>query len=777
MVEIFKQLLSSDFTPHGFCYLWDPRIVWLHVISDALITLSYYCIPVVLIYFIRKNRDLPFNRIFWMFGTFILACGTTHLMEIWNVWHGSYLLAGVIKAITATVSVLTAAMLIPMVPMVISLPSRMHLEEVNRKLEREIAERNLIDAVSEAPLRRRVTVGFVVAVLLTVFMGFLTWRTRQLASNESDLATHTYGVMDGIELTSKRVTEVETSARTFALTGQDPLLAHYERAKGAVAPDLDALRHLMAGNSNQQRRLDVLEMQVRAALEFAESLVAKRRQLQEFPAASEILETEKLMYAVRTTGQEMKAEEMQLLSQHTQKTQAGRRLTNFIIVLGIFVGAGCLALAKNAVNREIGVSARARAQINTLNAELEQRVEQRTGALQSEIAERKRAEEALRDSLAASEQVLKELADQKFALDQHAIVAVTDVQGTITYVNDKFCAISQYSEDELLGRNHRILNSGQHPKEFFQQMYHTIANGKVWHGEIKNRAKDGSIYWVDTTIVPFLTSEGKPRQYVAIRADITERKQAEEVRERLAAVVESSDDAIIGKTLEGTITAWNRGAEKLFGYSSSEAVGKPIRILMPPERANEEPDILARIGRGESTEHFETVRVRKDGTYVDVSVTISPIKNSSGMIVGASKIARDITERRRAEEAVRVSLATSEAALKELADQKFALDQHAIVAVTDVQGTIAYVNEKFCSISKYSRDELIGHNHRILNSGHHPKEFFQQMYHTLARRNQEPRQGRINLLGGYDHRPDLEHRGQTAPVCSHPRRHHGAQAG
>src|SRR5271170_427782 len=118
-------------------------IVWLHVISDGLITLSYYCIPVVLIYFIRKNRDIPFNRIFWMFGTFILACGTTHLMEIWNVWHASYLLAGVIKAMTAAVSVLTAAMLIPLVPKVISLPERAYLQEVNRNLEREIAERKL----------------------------------------------------------------------------------------------------------------------------------------------------------------------------------------------------------------------------------------------------------------------------------------------------------------------------------------------------------------------------------------------------------------------------------------------------------------------------------------------------------------------------------------------------------------------------------------------------------------------------------------------------------
>src|SRR5580704_4467200 len=154
--------MPQDFMPHGYCFLWDPLVLWLNVISDSLITLSYYCIPVVLIYFIRKNRDVPFNRIFWMFGGFILACGTTHVMEIWNVWHGSYALAGMIKAFTAGISVLTAAMLVPLVPKVISVPERLHLVEINRTLEAEIAERKRFDVPVDAPLRHKVAVGFIV---------------------------------------------------------------------------------------------------------------------------------------------------------------------------------------------------------------------------------------------------------------------------------------------------------------------------------------------------------------------------------------------------------------------------------------------------------------------------------------------------------------------------------------------------------------------------------------------------------------------------------------
>src|SRR5208282_3850986 len=155
--------------------------------------------------------------------------------------------------------------------------------------------------------------------------------------------------------------------------------------------------------------------------------------------------------------------------------------------------------------------------------------------------------------------------------------------------------------------------------------------------------------------------------------------QRELAQERLAALVESSDDAIIAKTLDGTITAWNRGAEKVFGYLSSEFVGKSMRMLLPPERANEEADILERIGRGESVQHFETVRVRKDGTHIDISATISPIRNSGGVIVGASTIARDITGDKEAQQRLA-------AQAEELASSRRALEAQTLTLQSVLNG-------------------------------------------------------------------------------------------
>ncbi|MCW5705090.1 MAG: PAS domain S-box protein [Bradyrhizobium sp.] len=191
-------------------------------------------------------------------------------------------------------------------------------------------------------------------------------------------------------------------------------------------------------------------------------------------------------------------------------------------------------------------------------------------------------------------------------------------------------------------------------------------SGTPWEDTFPLRSKDGTYRWFLSRALPFRDASGRITRWYGTNTDITERKeiesalrQSEERLNLLASIVHSSDDVIVSKTLDGIITSWNTGAERVFGYTAAEAIGQPITIVIPEDRRAEEREILSKIRRGERIDHFETIRHRKNGNRIVVSLTVSPIKDSDGVVVGASKIARDITEQKQIQE--RISMLGREA--------------------------------------------------------------------------------------------------------------------
>jgi PAS domain S-box-containing protein len=234
-------------------------------------------------------------------------------------------------------------------------------------------------------------------------------------------------------------------------------------------------------------------------------------------------------------------------------------------------------------------------------------------------------------------------------------VYTTDPAGRITYFNQ--AAVELWGHRPVLGKSEwcgswRLLWPDGSPMRHDEcPMAVALRERRPIRGaEAAAERPDGTRVSFLAYPIPLWDDSGALVGAVNTLIDITERNGAEVLEQRLASIVESSDDAIVSKDLNGIIVSWNGGAQRLFGYTAEEAVGQPITMLIPPDRHDEEPEILARIRRGERVDHYETVRRRKDGSLVDISLTVSPVKNAAGRIVGASKIARDITERKRAQE-------------------------------------------------------------------------------------------------------------------------------
>jgi PAS domain S-box-containing protein len=261
---------------------------------------------------------------------------------------------------------------------------------------------------------------------------------------------------------------------------------------------------------------------------------------------------------------------------------------------------------------------------------------------------RKRAEEELRKRSEWLRITLASIGD--------AVIS-TDVEGRITFMNGVAECLTGWLEREAMGRplaevfqivNERTREPGPNPA--LRALREGTVVGLANHTILI--ARDGTERPVDDSAAPIRDDSGTAVGAVLVFRDVTDRRRAEEAQARLAAIVESSQDAIVSKTLDGVIRSWNAGAERVFGYAPEEAIGRPITLIIPPDRHDEEYEILARISAGERIEHFETIRVSKQGRLIDISLTVSPIRDREGRIIGASKIARDITDRKRVDKAL-----------------------------------------------------------------------------------------------------------------------------
>jgi len=459
-------------------------------------------------------------------------------------------------------------------------------------------------------------------------LGFLSWRMAEQAADNADWISHTHEVSTALEATLLHQVDVETGGRGFSLTGNKPFLEPYETGRSAVVGDLQTLRLLLAGSAEQTQRLNVLANQTNATIEAARELVAlPRKNMESVPTETQLERGKQLMDAVRATVGEMEAAQSLLLKQRIQQARSAQRFNFSVIALGSVISIFFLSVAGATVSREIGISARARAQVNVLNADLERRVADRTAALA-----------ASEGRLAG---IIQSATDSIISVDEEQRIVLFNSTAENTFRCPATEALGQPITRFIPHRFH-----GAHAGHI-----RAFGDSGVTHRAMGPKSAlwalraDGQEFQIEASISQVVT--GGKKLFTVILRDVTERKRVEEALHEQSKILDLAQ--VLGRDMDGRIVLWNTGAERLYGFTREEALGRIAHQLLrtqfpePPHLIEEQ---LRRTGAGEG----ELVHHKRDGERIVVASLWRLYRDEKGNPARILETNTDVTARKQAEE-------------------------------------------------------------------------------------------------------------------------------
>ncbi len=659
---------TSGFPPRWQCGTWTSWLGWMHIISDVLIWLAYLAIPVVLVWFVRRRRDLPFPALFWLFGLFIVFCGTTHLLEAIIFYEPVYRLAGVVKALTAVASWATVIALVPVLPRALALRTPPELEREVASRTAELADINA--ALRESESRHRDALTRLRAIVSTMSDGLIVAGADGTLLEWNPAAVRMLGYQSAADA-SRHMSELSGLFVLSPPEGGPPLPPRDRPISRILRGETFADYELRVYRPDTGLEL-VLSYsgvpvfdpggQVELAVLTIHDVTKRRR------AEAELRRTGELLRAVSdgtTDAVFVKDRDGKyLLFNPAAAKFVGRPVAE---VLGrddtaLYEPTSAQAVMER--DRQVMESGRAETTEDTLTAAGVTRTYLSTKApyrdekgtvigligIACDISDRKRAEEELRQS----ENRLRAFFDTA-----NAGMVEADADGQLLRVNDAFCRMLGYSRDELLSLTAPALVIPEDREQVLNQ-YEQVRSGHRMAYEAERRycRKDGTVIWAWVNLTVVSEDDGRRARVSAVIIDLTERKRAEAERDALLARLQLQIDRMpLAYLLSGPdlrYTRWNPAAERMFGFTEAEVMGRhPFEVIVPSASRPLVQSVFERLRAGDMGAHGECENVTRDGRTVVCHWHNTPLLDADGRFTGLLSLAEDVTERKVLEEHLR----------------------------------------------------------------------------------------------------------------------------